>query len=99
MAILGLLPRARSLAGYKLAAGQASITGTGGIVTGLTTIPAGGAVVSVANSATTLTTDVASITSISAGTVNVSVTLLTFSGPTIALESGAKLVNCIAVGT
>ncbi len=99
MATVGLLLRPRSQAGYKLSATQAAITSTGAITTGLSTILTGGAVVSAANSATSLTADLAAISSISGGTVNVAVSLLTYSGPTIALDGGAKNVNCIAVGT
>jgi hypothetical protein len=99
MALVGLLLRPRSQAGYKLSVTQAAITGTGAITTGLSTVLAGGAVVSCNNSATSATADVPEVTSVSGGTVNVAVSLLTYTGPTIALETVAKNINCIAVGT
>lgn len=96
-AIIGSLPRAVG-AGRKLSVVQAAITSTGTIATGLTTIDTGGFVVSSANSATSATLDVVSGTSKSGGSVSVAVALLTYSGPTIALDGGAKNVNCIATG-
>jgi hypothetical protein len=98
MPVIGLLPRARGSAGFKLSATQTSITGTGGVTTGLSTIAAGGAVATVANSPTVTPWNVAAITSIVAGVVNV-VVLALASTPTIAAAGGAILVNVIAVGT
>jgi|HubBroStandDraft_4_1064222.scaffolds.fasta_scaffold06260_5 hypothetical protein len=97
-ALVSTLPHAVG-GGRKLSVVQAAITGTGAITTGLVRLDTGGAVVTVANSATSLTTDVAEETSQSAGTVNVSVTKLTFSGPTIALEGSAINVNCWSTGS
>jgi hypothetical protein len=76
-------------------AGSASITGTGAISTGLSTIL--GAVVTVANAATTIPTHVASITSISGGTINVVVVKLDSSANSVE-SSAAKTVNWIAFG-
>lgn len=98
MAVLGLLPPARGLAGRKLSATQAAITGTGAIATGLSSIPAGGAVVSSANSAAVTPWSFATITAIAAGSVTVVVVAFT-STPAIAASLAAINVNCIAVGT
>jgi hypothetical protein len=96
MAIIGLLPEALGTYSRKLSSTQAAITGTGGITTGLTAIDTGGAVVSVANSATALPVDVATITSISGGTVNVAVVKM--QSATNGIEGSAFNVNCIATG-
>lgn len=98
MAVIGALPRARSLTGYKISATQASITGTGAVATGLSSILTGGAAVSVANSGTTTPWTVATISSIAAGSVNV-VVLSLASAPTIGAAGGAQLVNVIAIGS
>lgn len=98
MPLLASLPRAVGY-GRKLSVTQASITGTGTIATGLVSLDTGGQVVTIANSATSATMDVAEMTSKSGGSVSVAVALLTFAGPTIALEAGAKLVNLIATGS
>ncbi|MBO3801765.1 MAG: hypothetical protein JTT12_05555 [Candidatus Brockarchaeota archaeon] len=78
----------------KVASGNATITGTGSINTGLSTIL--NAVVCVANASTTIPTDVASITSISGGTINVVVVALQSAAN--AIETAAKTVNWIAFG-
>lgn len=97
MAIVGNLPKARGLGVRKISSTQAAITGTGAIATGLATIDAGGAVVSVANSSATTPWDVATITSISGGTVNVVVVNFT-SVPAISAAAAPFNVNCIATG-
>lgn len=96
MAIVGNIVQALGSGSRKVSATQAAITGTGGITTGLVAIDTGGAVVSVANSATALPCDVATITSISGGTVNVAV--LKLQSATNSVEGSAFNVNCIATG-
>lgn len=96
MAIVGNLVQALSASSRKISATQAAITGTGGITTGLGAIDTGGAVVSVANSATALPLDIATITSISGGTVNVAVAKL--QSATNSVEGSAFNVNCLATG-
>ena len=81
-----------------ISATLAAVTGTGAVATGLSAVDSGGVSATVINSATSATTDLASVTSISGGSVSVAVTLLTFTGPTIAQESGAKNVAVIATG-
>jgi len=88
------IDRRWKLGQIKVVAGSATITGTGAINTGLSTIL--GAVVTVANAATTIPTDVASISSISGGTINVVVVNLAASANSI--ETAAKTVNWIAFG-
>ena len=88
------IDRRWKLGQIKVVAGSATITGTGAISTGLSTIL--GAVVTVANASTTIPTDVASITSISGGTINVVVVNLAAAANSI--ETGAKTVNWIAFG-
>src|SRR5258708_39836098 len=73
MAIIANLVRAQSRGVRKLSATQGAITGTGAITTGLTSIDTGGAVATRANSATTIPTNLATITSISGGTLNIAV--------------------------
>lgn len=96
MAIVGSIPEGIGQYSRKVSSTQAAITGTGGITTGLTTIDTGGAVVSVANSATALPVDIATITSVSGGTVNVVVAKL--QSATNSVEGSAFNVNCIATG-
>jgi len=91
------LPRAVG-AGRKLSIQSASITSTGAVTTGLAGIDPGGALVTPQASATTLTAELAAITSISGGTVNVAVSKLTYSGPTIALDGGAQAIGVWATG-
>ena len=69
MAVLRTLPRA--LAGRKFSATRTSITGTGAITTGLTTIDAGSVSATPTNSATTIPTNLGAVTSIVAGVINV----------------------------
>ena len=83
-------------AGKKIVYVEASITGTGNItVTGLTTVE--GAVVSVKNSGTAIPTDTASITGISGNVVSVVVTQHAEAANSI--ETAAKTVGCLAIGT
>ena len=82
------------VSGKKIAYGSASITGTGNITTGLTSIES--ATVSVANSGTSIPTDSASITSTSGGTISVVVTKHDSSANSV--ETSAKTVNFIAIG-
>jgi hypothetical protein len=92
------IDRRWKLGQIKTVAGSTSITGTGAIATGLSTIL--GAVVTVANAGTTIdsshSSDVASISSISGGTINVVVIQTGTAGN--AIESAAKTVNWIAFG-
>lgn len=94
MSIVANLPKALSAGGRKLFSGTASITGTGSIDTGLDTLD--GYTVSVADAATTVPTDVASITSVTDGTVDVVVVNLAAAANTI--ETAAKTVALIATG-
>lgn len=72
MAIVGGLTRGFAKSQRKVAAVSASITGTGAITSGLSSVDAGSAQVTTQNGATTLTTTgPAWVTSISGGTVNV----------------------------
>lgn len=102
MTLVANLPRVQALAGYKLAVlSVANIASglpapTSGHVNGIVT---GGAVCTAATSATSATCLVASISSISAETVNLVVTKLTYSGPTIALDATTTdKVNLWVVG-
>ena len=89
------LPQAKRAAKfYKLAAGTASITGTGAIDTGLEHIDH--AVVSVVDAESTIPTHSASITSISGGTINVVV--VTHDSSANAIATSAKTVQYIAIG-
>src|SRR5258708_25480342 len=87
MAIIANLVRAQSRGVRKLSATQGAITGTGAITTGLTSIDTGGAVATGANSATTIPTNLATITSISGGTVNIAV---------VAAAAGANTISRVA---
>jgi hypothetical protein len=83
-------------AGKKIVYVEASITGTGNItMTGLTTVQ--GAVVSVKNSGTTLPTNTASITGIAGNVVSVVVTQHATAANSV--ETAAKTVGCLAIGT
>jgi hypothetical protein len=81
-----------------LAATLAAVTGTAAVVTGLSVIDPGSVSACAINSATSATIDVASVTSISGGTVNVVVALLTYSGPTAALDTNPKNIAVFATG-
>jgi len=100
MSIVANLPIPRGLAGRKLAAATASITGSGAVTTGLSTIVTGGASATVQNSSGAAITSntgpaVASIVSISGGTVTVTVADL-FTTP--AQSAAARTVGVIAIG-
>lgn len=98
MAITGNLPAALGSGGLrrKVSETQAAITGTGAVTTGLRTIDTGGAFVSGANSATTIPTNLATITSLSAGTVNVAVVAAAAAANTI--SAVAENCNVLAIG-
>jgi hypothetical protein len=106
MGIIANLDRALGQGARKLACTQGAITGTGGIATGLSAIDTGGnfaagsagagAVACCMNSATTTPTNLATITSISAGTVNIAVVAAASGGNTI--SGVAANVNVLAVG-
>lgn len=68
MAVLRTLPRA--IGGRKFSATRTSITGTGGVTTGLSSVDAGSISATPTNSATTIPTNLAAVSSISGGTVN-----------------------------
>lgn len=80
--------------GKKLAVISASITGTGAITTGLTTVDY--AVPCCVSSATTIPSEVATISSISAGTVNAVV--IAQQAAANAISSSAETVTVFAVG-
>lgn len=107
MGVIGNLPRALSKSVRKVACTQGAITGTGGITTGLSAIDTGGnfgagtagsgAVATAMNSATTIPTNLATITSISGGTVNIAVVAAAAAANTI--SGVAANVNVLAIGT
>jgi hypothetical protein len=76
MGIVGNLPKALGLTSDKVWAGTGHITGTGSIVTDLGTIDAGSAQVTVQDSALTLPTNIATVSSITDGSVDVVVVAL-----------------------
>lgn len=95
MAVLRTLPRA--LAGRKFSATRSSITGTGAIATGLTTVDPGSVSVDGTNSATTIPTNVvAGASSISGGSVNVVVVALAAAANTI--SAVPENVDCLCTG-
>jgi len=97
MTILADLPKPRGVGKRKLAGVTASITGTGALTTGLSTIDY--AVASMVNAATTVPTQTAEVTSISGGTVNVVVIDHTVTATAEhAVSSAAKNVTAIAIG-
>lgn len=98
MAIAGVLPIALGRSGKAVSVTQTALTGAGAITTGLNAVDTGAAVVCAANSPTSATLQTASITSISAGTVNAVVWTITASGPAAAVSTSAFNVNCIAIG-
>lgn len=98
MAIAGVLPLALGRAGKAVSVTQTALTGAGAITTGLNNVDTGAATVCVANSPTSATLNVASITSISGGTVNAVVWTITATGPVAAVATSAFNVNCIAIG-
>jgi hypothetical protein len=97
MSVIANLPRALSKGTRKLSATQGAVTGTGGIATGLSSIDTGGAVATPANSATTIPTNLAAITSISGGTVNIVVVAAAASANTV--SGVAANVNVLATGS
>ena len=94
MTAYGALLRPLGRSSKKIAAVTASITGTGNIDTGLSTVEY--AVACVINSGTTVPTDSASISAISGGTVSVVVT--NHAAAANSIETAAKNVTVIAVG-
>lgn len=107
MGTIANLERATGKNTRKLACTQGAITGTGGIATGLSAIDTGGnfgagtagagAVATAMNSATTIPTNLATITSISGGTVNIAVVAAASAANTI--SGVAANTNVMAVGT
>lgn len=98
MAIVGSLTRGFAKSQIKVAAVQAAITGTGSITSGLSTINAGAAQLTVQNSATTVPTggSVAAVTSITTG--NPSVVVVDQQAAANAVAGGAKNVGLLATG-
>lgn len=98
MSITGNLPAALGSGGNrrKVSETQAAITGTGNVTTGLAVIDTGGAVACGANSATTIPTNLATITSITTGTVAIAVVAAAAAANTI--SAVAENVNVIAIG-
>jgi|Deesub1362A_J573_1020465.scaffolds.fasta_scaffold00652_31 hypothetical protein len=94
MAVIANLPRTLGRGTYKLSCTTTSITGTGNVTTGLSTVSY--AVATVINSGTSLPTNSAAITSISSGTVSVVVT--NHASAANSVESSAKNVTVIAIG-
>ena len=96
MAVYGALEKPYGKDGkVKVAAASASITGTGSIDTGLKEI-FGPAMACVQDAATTIPSEVASVTSVSGGTVNVVVVELQAAAN--AISTSAKTVGVIALG-
>lgn len=76
---------------------QTAITGTGAVTTGLNSIDTGGAMTTVQNAETTITSNAGSaVTSISAGTVNVLV--IAFAAAANSVSAAAKNLAVWAVG-
>lgn len=98
MAITGNLPAALGSGGLrrKVSETQAAITGTGNVTTGLRSIDTGGAFVCGANSATTIPTNLATITSLTNGTVAVAVVAAAAAANTI--SAVAENCNVLAIG-
>src|SRR5579859_4441210 len=105
MGVIGNLPRGLGKGVRKVACTQGAITGTGAIATGLAAIDIGGnfgagaagsgAVACAMNSATTIPTNLATITSISAGTVNIAVVAAAAN----TISGVAANVNVVAIGS
>jgi len=96
MTVYGALDKAFGKDGkVKVAAASASITGTGSITTGLKSI-FGPAMATVQDAATTIPTHVASVTSITGGTVNVVV--IEAQAAANAIATAAKTVGVLALG-
>jgi hypothetical protein len=97
MALVANLPPALG-SQRKLAAVQTAITGTGAITSGLNTIDAGSAQLTVQNSATTVPTggSTGAVTSIAAGTVNAVV--IDQQAAANAVAGGAKNVGLLCSG-
>jgi hypothetical protein len=98
VAVVGGLTRGMAKSQRKLVAVQAAITGTGAITSGLSTIDAGSAQLTVQNSATTVPTggSTGAVTSISTGTVNTVVIDQQAAANVVA--GGAKNVGLLATG-
>jgi len=104
MAVIANLPRALGKAVRKLSATQAAITGTGAVTTGLTPtavgpggIDTGGAVACGANSATTIPTNLVTISSISGGNV-VNIVVVAAAAAANTISAVAENVNVLATG-
>ena len=96
MAVYGALEKPYGKDGkVKVAAASASITGTGSIDTGLKEI-FGPAMACVQDAATTIPSEVASVTSVSGGTVDVVVVELQAAAN--AISTSAKTVGVMALG-
>ena len=96
--IVANLPKALGKAGLKLSCTDtASTNGLAAVVTGLSTLVAGGAIACANASPTTVTGRATSISSVSGGTVNTVTAVLTYTGPTIALGT-TDHVNVWAAG-
>jgi hypothetical protein len=93
MAIVANLPRAIGRGGVrKLFVGTAAITGTGSIITGLATIDPGSAMTTCQNSATTIPTNIATVSGVvngPGGTATVSIVV-------VALQSAANAISTVA---
>jgi len=97
MAVVGNLPKALGRTTRKVFAGQAAITGTGAIVTGLSSIDQGAAMVTVQNSALTIPTNIATVSSVTGGSVNVVVIALAATAN--AISAVAANVGCLCTGS
>ncbi len=87
MAVIANLYRATGVGQRKMFAGAASVTGTAAIATGLDSVDAGSAQVTVQDSADTIPTNIASVTGIAGGSVSVVV---------VALAAAANTVSAVA---
>jgi hypothetical protein len=96
MAVLRTLPRA--LAGRKFSAQRNAITGTGAIVSGLTTIDPGSVQLTGTNSAATIPTNVvAGATSITGGSVSLVVVALAAAANAVSAVSESVDLFCTGV--
>jgi hypothetical protein len=96
VAIPGGLTRGWAKSQKKVSVTQTSVTGTGAVTSGLASVDAGGAQATPQNAATTITTQSASVTSISGGTINVVV--VDQQAAANVLGASAKNIGVVAVG-
>lgn len=96
---VGALLPANSRASRVLAVNQGAITGTGAIVTGLNVLDVGGFSVTTANSLASVSVDIATGVSVSAGSVTVVNWHFVAITPVAIVSTAAFNLNVIATGT